>query len=456
MKKTIIPVLLLLVSVSALAQRPGTLNRYDRNAPFGWALFDDDLQPFSLTGGAGGESITLTAVPGKAMNREIQKALHEYSIVILDGSQGEFLVDGSGILLNSHISRNKTVVGINGAVIKQMNSTAAYHSYFEERFKEVPRKKHCGNYVNTRKWGRLTPERVKWLNDSLGTSYKENSFWVHEGDELYVRGFMIDYYGGDLDEKYKQWGVFRTNGKEDSGVNLIFRNISFVGPGAMDLSGNDAFCLNGCRNVWVDHCSFSDGLDGNLDIVSGKYHDTNITISWCVFSYGPDSFNHKFSNLLRRKYPERGFNVTIANCVWGGGIYTRTPFGNARTHIINCLYNVPGKGLRIENTALDGTVPYTVEGCYFAAGRNRGDEQRRYVMWNHKGLTHYYRCRDNYFANGESGGANIEDTLPYDLRDSYYIPPTLVPSVLTSWNGAGPTLTDPLSISYTTALSRNL
>ena len=50
------------------------------------------------------------------------------------------------------------------------------------------------------------------------------------------------------------------------GSNIILRNIIFEGPGAYDCDGWDNLCLDKATNVWVDHCDFQDGVDGNFDI----------------------------------------------------------------------------------------------------------------------------------------------------------------------------------------------
>ena len=59
------------------------------------------------------------------------------------------------------------------------------------------------------------------------------------------------------------------------GNNILIRNVTFVGPGAYDCDGWDNLCLDGAKNVWVDHCDFQDGCDGNFDI---KKASDNITV----------------------------------------------------------------------------------------------------------------------------------------------------------------------------------
>ncbi len=65
--------------------------------------------------------------------------------------------------------------------------------------------------------------------------------------------------------------------KDNSGIlyvkncsNLIFKNLTFEGPGAYDADGWDNMTLDNCTNVWVDHCEFQDGMDGNFDIKNGS------------------------------------------------------------------------------------------------------------------------------------------------------------------------------------------
>lgn len=424
----------------------GTLNSYDRNEPFGWAVCDrtstpSSYVPYSLTGGGTGSKIVLKS-NGTDQLSEIQSALCNYSVIVLDGSEGDFLIGAGGINLNSTRSRNKTIVGINGATLRQMNEVDRFRSYLDGRFASETRKDKAG-YVQSR-------------NISIPQT---SSWYVREGDELYVKGYMIDYCYEVLgirdtetllSEPYRNWGVLRINSSEErgTGCNIIIRNITFAGPGSLDLSGLDALCLNGCHNIWVDHCHFQDGLDGNLDIIkTSERNSTCITVSWCTFGYTEKSYNHRFSCLMSTKDNGADMFVTFANCIWEGGIYTRTPMGGGRIHQINCLFDAPGSALRIQNTGCNPELPYWIDHCYFAAGRGKNESvSRGYVCYqNGSSGTYYYQCTGNYAANGEEAASNASTQVPYEYRD-WLIPAAKVPSVLTSFNGAGPTLTDPLKI----------
>ncbi|MCK7589074.1 T9SS type A sorting domain-containing protein [Subsaxibacter sp. CAU 1640] len=133
--------------------------------------------------------------------------------------------------------------------------------------------------------------------------------------------------------------------------NVIIRNLIFEGPGAYDVDGRDNLTADGCTNLWVDHCEFQDGIDGNFDI---KNNSDNITVSWCKFTYlkppitgGPGGSNdHRFSNLIgssSSNAPSDGhYSVTFQNCYWASGCKARMPRArNAELHILNCYYN-PG------------------------------------------------------------------------------------------------------------------
>lgn len=129
--------------------------------------------------------------------------------------------------------------------------------------------------------------------------------------------------------------------------NVIIRNLIFEGPGAYDVDGRDNLTNEG-TNVWVDHCEFRDGMDGNFDI---KGSADNTTVSWCKFTYlkaptaggSGGSADHRFSDLIGSgitDFPADGkFSVTLKNCYWAEGCKERMPRArNAELHILNCYY----------------------------------------------------------------------------------------------------------------------
>ncbi|MFN8438481.1 MAG: hypothetical protein U0V72_12690 [Cytophagales bacterium] len=159
--------------------------------------------------------------------------------------------------------------------------------------------------------------------------------------------------------------------------NVIIRNILFVGPGAWDNNGNDNLTIKPATKVWVDHCEFQDGEDGNLDISNLS---DNITVSWCKFKYlktprpaGSGTTNdHRFTNLIGGSdsdYPSDGhYSVTWQNCFWSEGCKERMPRArNAELHVLNCYYytSISGALALGLGGGSKGTTCY-VENCDFA------------------------------------------------------------------------------------------
>jgi pectate lyase len=160
--------------------------------------------------------------------------------------------------------------------------------------------------------------------------------------------------------------------------NVIIRNLIFQGPGAFDVDGRDNLTNEG-TNVWVDHCEFQDGMDGNFD---NKGKADNVTISWCKFIYlkAPTPRNvtnftndHRFSDLVgssKTDIPTDGnYSITFKNCYWAEGCKERMPRArNAELHILNCYYNTSVSGsLAIGLGGGNNNTTCYVENTNFAA-----------------------------------------------------------------------------------------
>jgi uncharacterized repeat protein (TIGR02543 family) len=135
-------------------------------------------------------------------------------------------------------------------------------------------------------------------------------------------------------------------------TNVVFRNLTFEGPGAYDTDGNDNMTIDNCTNIWVDHCDFQDGVDGNLDI---KNLTDYVSVTWCRFVYlkppipggsgGAD--DHRFSNLFGSSDGATGdrgkLRITMYNCWWAQGCKERMPrvrFG--KVHLVNNYFSCSG------------------------------------------------------------------------------------------------------------------
>jgi len=122
--------------------------------------------------------------------------------------------------------------------------------------------------------------------------------------------------------------------------NVILRNIVVKGPGSNEDQAWDNINIEGAsKNVWVDHCEFWDGQDGNADVVKGP---DNVTFTWCIFGYEKPGHTHNLSNLIASSdsEPESDgkLNITYMSN-WFKAVTERAPrcrYGNI--HVLNNLY----------------------------------------------------------------------------------------------------------------------
>lgn len=132
-------------------------------------------------------------------------------------------------------------------------------------------------------------------------------------------------------------------------TNFIIRNLIFEGPGAYDTDGYDNLCIDNCQNFWVDHCEFSDGMDGNFDI---KNMSDFVSVTWCKFNYkkapipgGPGGApDHRYSNLIGSSDDATAdagkLSITFYYCWWGEGCKERMPrIRYGKLHIVNTLFS---------------------------------------------------------------------------------------------------------------------
>ncbi|MCR4604067.1 MAG: chromophore lyase [Prevotella sp.] len=137
--------------------------------------------------------------------------------------------------------------------------------------------------------------------------------------------------------------------------NMILQNITFLGPGAFDRDANDNLCVSQSSHIWVDHCDFQDGMDGNFDCNSGS---DLITVSYCRFRYlkapwpkladdtnDDHNSDHRFSSLWGSSDREGMISggrlrTTFYRCWWDDGCRARMPFVRfGKMHMLNCLYS---------------------------------------------------------------------------------------------------------------------
>ena len=253
------------------------------------------------------------------------------------------------------------------------------------------------------------------MSTSSGGGTLPNGKSVTEQAEYNTRKIIMQLTG-DNSESYQKSGIFSLS----SCQNIIIRNLKFAGPGSIDVGGNDLISCTGAKHCWVDHCEFTDGMDGNFDIT--KSADFN-TVSWCTFSYTDRSYMHQNTNLIGSSDSEAtGYlNTTFAFCWWGTGCKQRMPMARVgKIHMLNNYFS--------STTASNCINPrknseFLIEGNYFDKGVKN--------YYSQSGANAVTWTDDNYVAAASSLPANVGSTVtvPYDYDVAPYAE---VPSYLSA------------------------
>lgn len=376
---------------------------FDKHNAFGWGCCSDkNGTPYQLDGGWHKENPTYTILyaSGGDDRQAIMEAIETFDIVVLDGSQGDFVLSENMPLRNI---KHKSILGRN-------NARLCTQWYITSDLRQA-----------------LNDANVNQYRPDAGTGgYLSNGNWVDEAREQHTRQVIIDFTG-DETEVYRNAGIFKLDSSDE---NIIIRNLTLVGPGSVDVGGTDIISNYGATNVWIDHCDFIDGLDGNLD--SGYREGSNMfaTYSWNIFRYTDRSYSHSNSNLTTKT---KGFQqyVTYAYNIWGEGCYSRLPrIEGSDVHLLNNYYNCLNNSAAIaivsnSRDLVEGN--YAVDGIKNPFSGGNTDAQAYWLTRNNIGF--------GIFDNASNTDQQIE--VPY----SYVCFPTEdVPSLLTGTKGAGPTL----------------
>ena len=199
---------------------------FDQGQPFGYCTRSsrtDCNATYNVTGGGAWNKDAITAnaavrltADAADMGPAIMKALETHSIVVLDGSKGDFII---GSLMRVGEVCNKTLIGGSGARL-------------------------CTKWY-------ITPELTDTLNrlgvTEMSTSSRtggrlSNGKYVSEQAEYNTRQTIINMTG-DAKETYRESGVMSLKNCE----NIIIRNITFQGPGSIDVGGSDLLSIVGGR-----------------------------------------------------------------------------------------------------------------------------------------------------------------------------------------------------------------
>ena len=379
---------------------------YDLNRPFGFCTRTsrtDAACTIDVTGGGcynypipkdfTGKVVVLKS-NGQDMRHTIENAIKNNAVVILDGSDGDFIVSSNVGVSSS----DKTLLGINHARIRSQ-------WFVTDEIKAM-----------------LDAAGVPAMSTSGGGGMLQNGQRVREEAEYNTRRMIIEMTG-DQNENYRNSGILSLRNCQ----NIIIRNITFIGPGSIDVGGNDLIsCTHGAKNCWIDHCAFMDGMDGNFDITT---QSDFITVSWCTFNYTEHSYMHQNTNLVG--YSDRevpGFlNTTFAFNWWGTGCKQRMPMARVgKIHMLNNYFSSTTANNCI-NPRMNSE--FLIEGNYVEKG------VKHYYSQN--GATAVTWTADNYIAEDSSLPTSVGTivTVPYDYS---VVPYRDVPEVVKK--GAGATL----------------
>ena len=376
---------LLSFALMFLGSLPTTAADQDLDKPFGFCTRSsrtDAASTYDITGGgcytypvegvAADKVITLTST-GEDMKTDIQNAIKNYDVIIFDGSKGDFIVSSNV----SFSSGSKTLLGINNArLCSQWRLTDEIRAALDKA--GVP--------------------KMKTSSGTGGTL--SNGQTVGEEAEYNTRQIIINLTD-DSNENYRKSGILTINGKS----NVIIRNITFVGPGSVDVGGYDLVSFTEAKNCWVDHCAFIDGMDGNFDITKSSDF---ITVSWCTFSYTSNSYMHQNTNLIGSSdsEPKDFLNTTFAFNWWGTGCKQRMPMARVgKIHMLNNYFSSTTASTCI-NPRKDSE--FLIEGNYFEKGVKNyySQDGAKAVTWT----------ENNYIAESSSLPASKGSTVtvPYD------------------------------------------
>ena len=221
--------------------------------------------------------------------------------------------------------------------------------------------------------------------------------------------------------------------------NIIIRNIVIRGPGSNDDQAWDNLTIEGeSKNIWIDHCEFWDGQDGNADVVKGS---DNVTFTWCIFGYEKKS-EHNYSNLIgssdNESVSEGKLNVTYMFNWWKAANQRKPRCRYGNVHLVNNLLTGDA------SVTSGGSVLGVSAGhmCTVRTERNVFiDENNPIYMGNANG-TGVNEVIDNIFTNctGNTKGTGTSFTPPYEYT-SFMLDASEVEAAVRA--NAGATLNSP-------------
>lgn len=198
--------------------------------------------------------------------------------------------------------------------------------------------------------------------------------------------------------------------------NIIVRNIVIQGPGSNADQAWDNLTIEGeAKNIWIDHCEFWDGQDGNADVVKGA---DNVTFTWCIFGYKKKS-THNLSNLIgssdNEPVSEGKLNVTYMFNWWQAANQRKPRCRYGNVHVVNNL-------LTGDASITNGTDVLGVSAghmCTVRTERNVFINESNPIYTGNANGTGVNETIDNIFTNcsGNTKGTGTSFTPPYEYKE---------------------------------------
>jgi pectate lyase len=271
--------------------------------------------------------------------------------------------------------------------------------------------------------------RVIHIDGTLGNGWSGNS-----GDRLEIKSnkTIVGLRAGTQLKAAIHFG---------SASNVILRNIVVRGPGSNEDQAWDNLSIEGSsRNVWVDHCEFWDGQDGNADVVKGA--DT-VTFTWCIFGYALSGHPHNLSNLIASSddepESEGKLDITYMFNWWNAATERQPRCRYGQIHVVNNLFTA--------NSAVGASKLGVTNGlsCNVLTENNHFISQNDPIdLGKQAGTGSVLQAVGNQFdsCTGNQRGSGTAFTPPYEYK-SFMVPASGVKALVQKYAGA--TLASPTS-----------
>ena len=294
-------------------------------------------------------------------------------------------------------------------------------------------------FADLQKYAKDSSPRVIYIDGTLGSGWSGTS-----GDRLNITGSNKTIIG------LRPGTLLKAPIHISKASNIIVRNIVIQGPGSNADQAWDNLTIenDGSKNIWIDHCEFWDGQDGNADVVKGA---DNVTFTWCIFGYKKKS-THNLSNLIgssdNEPVSEGKLNVTYMFNWWKAANQRKPRCRYGNVHVVNNL-------LTGDASVTGGTDVLGVSAghmCTVRTERNVFINEANPIYTGNANGTGVNETIDNIFTNcsGNTKGTGTSFTPPYDYT-GFMLPASEVEAAVKA--NAGATLASPTACDESTPAS---